>query len=225
MSKVLKKPKFKCEHCARIFQTFIGLSEHTHLCEFGRRSKLQNTEDGLLAHKLWCISFKSTMRKKYEYSVFIKHREYKFFFSFAEFCNKVKVLDAEEYMNWCIKERIRSKQWVSECVYEKFVRHFLVHEDPIDAVIRSINYIKGLQRPSYFKTIMPGTFLTTLEVGKISPWLYLLYWDSNAILIRMNEDHLKLLNKIVDPSIWSMMQRRHKDVCDEIKKTLKRESL
>jgi hypothetical protein len=225
MSRVSKKPKFKCEHCARVFQTFFGLSEHSQLCEFGRRAKLQDTEEGRLAHKLWCISFKSTFRKKFEYSVFIKHREYKSFFELAVFCCKINVLDAEKYMDWCIKERIKTKLWVSEGVYERFIKNFLIHEDPVDAVIRSINYIKNLNRPAYFKTVLPGSFLTAVEVGRISPWLYLLYWDSNAILTRMTKDHLSLLNKVIDPSVWSMMQRRHKNVCEEIKKTLKKEFL
>ena len=225
MPKVSLKPKFKCEYCTKSFKTFIGLSEHSQLCEIGNRAKLQNTEEGRLAHKLWCISFKSTSRKKYDYGVFIKHRDYKFFFEFASFCCKVKALDPEKYMDWCIKERIKSKLWISEGVYERFVKNFLVHEDPVEAVIRSINYIKNLNKPAYFKTVLPGSFLTAVEVGRISPWLYLLYWDSNAILNRMTSDHLNLLNKVIDPNIWSMMQRRHKDICEEIKKTLKKEIL
>jgi len=225
MSKVSQKLKFKCEHCARVFQTFTGLSDHALICEFAKRANLQDTKEGQLAHKLWCISFKTTPRKKFDYSVFIKHREYKLFFEFAAFCCKVNALDAEKYMDWCIKERIKSKLWISEGVYSRFVKNFLIHEDPVDAVIRSIDFIKKSGTPNYFGTVHPGTFITLVEVGRISPWLYLLYWNSNVILKRMNADQLNYFNTVVDQSIWSMLQRRHKNICEEIKKTLKKEML
>ena len=225
MQKVSKKPKFKCEFCSRVFQQFFRLSEHTQNCEFYKRTSTQHTEEGITAHKLWSITFKDTARKKYDYATFIKHREYKFFMDFAAFCCKINVLDAEKYMDWCIKERIKPKLWSSEFTYERFVKHFLIHEEPVDAVLRSVNFINHQNIDNFFATVHPGTFLTNIETGRISPWLYLLYWDSNAILSRMNEDHKKRLQMIINPSAWSMRQQLNKDICDEIKKTLKKEIL
>ena len=146
------------------------------------------------------------------------------------FCCKLSVINAEKYMDWCIKSRIKMKLWTSEDNYDSFVKHYLVHEDPVDAVIRSINYIKEYCKThpkdnGYFADIGPGTFLTAIEVGKISPWLYLLYPNSNVILSRMNDEQKKRINMIIDPSVSSMKQRMHKGICEEIRKTLKREAL
>jgi hypothetical protein len=190
----------------------------------GKRLKLENTVEGKLAHKLWIMSFKSG-RKKFDYKTFSGHRDYKFYMGFAEFCTKVNVLDPEKYMDWCIKEGIiRAKLVQSENTYARFVKHFIAHEEPIEAVERSRNFIKGISN-NYFETVQPGSFLTSIEAGRISPWLYLLYWNSNAILKRMNEDHKNLLRKIIDPSVWSMRQRMNENVCNEIKKILKKEVL
>lgn len=229
MSKVLKKPKFTCEHCNRSFQQFFRLTEHNDTCEIGIRYKTKNTKQGMLAHNLWCISFKNTARKKYDYDVFIRHRDYKFFMDLSEFCCHINVINPEKYMDWCIKSRIKTKLWTSENNYDSFIKHYIVHEDPVDAVIRSINYIKNYSKDNningYFKNISPGVFLTAIEVGRISPWVYLLYWGSADILKRMNDEQKNRINILIEPSIWSMKQRMNKDICEEIKKTLKKEIL
>jgi hypothetical protein len=224
-SKVSKKIKFKCEYCSRSFQQFLKLSEHTNICEFGKRIKIMDTEEGRIGHRLWRISFKGTNRKKFDYKEFTTHRDFKFFIELGTFCTKINALDSEKYMDWCIKERIKQKLWTSETNYEKFIKHYLTHEDPVEAVIRSINYIKSLNITNYFNTVQPGTFINAIEFGRISPWLYLLYWNANVIFKRMNEDHNKRFNTVMDPSVWSMLQRRHKNICEEIKKTLKKEML
>lgn len=225
MLKVSKKIKFKCEACGRSFQKFSGLSNHSSNCEIAIRKNKEHTEEATLAHRLWCVSFKDTKRKNFEYDLFINHRDYNLFTNLAAFCLKLKVLDSEKYMDWCIKERLKIKLWTNELVYDKFIKHYLVHEDPVDAVIRSISYIKDLKINDYFNTVQPGTFLTSLEMGRISPWLYLLYSRSNDILKRMNQDHINRLNLLIDSSIWSMLKKRHKDICEEIKKTIRKEVL
>src|SRR5882672_7787576 len=111
MPKISKTLKFKCEYCSRTFQQFLKLSEHTNNCEFGKRINMQNTSEGRLAHKLWSLSFKNTSRKKYDYNVFIAHRDFKFFINLATFCYKVNALNSEKYMDWCIKEKIKLKLW------------------------------------------------------------------------------------------------------------------
>jgi len=221
--KAFKKLKFNCEHCKRSFTRFVALSDHLQRCELKKRGELKNTSEGILAHKLWCVSFKGTARKKYDFIDFIKHRDFKFFIGFATFCCKVNAIEPEKYMDWCIKERIKMKLWTGEYNYSKFVKHYLIHEDPVEAVIRSIDFIKNNGVSNYFGSVSPGTFINLVEVGRISPWLYLLYWGAPVILKRMNTDQLNYFNTVVDHSIWSMLQRRHRDICEEIKKTLKKE--
>jgi hypothetical protein len=225
MSKVSKKIKFKCDFCKRDFEKFSKLSEHSQTCEIGKRKKIEKTEEGQIAYRLWCLSFKDTKRKNFDYDIFINHRDYNLFARLATFCIKINVIDPENYMSWCIAERIKIKTWVSELTYEKYIKYFLTHEDPVDAVIRSINYIKSQNIPNYFGTVLPGTFLMAIEMGRISPWLYLLYWHANDMLKRMNTEQINRLNYLIDQSVWAMLQRRHKNICPEIKNTLKKETL
>jgi hypothetical protein len=225
MSKVSKKTKFKCEHCNREFLKFSALSDHSNTCDIGIRKKEEHTKQAMLAHGLWSLSFKGTRRKNYSYDTFINHRDYKFFAKFSEFCINVKVISPEKYMDWCIKERMKLKSWTDELVYSRFVKYYLVHEDPIDAVLRSINYIKSTLVDDYFNGVSPGLFLMAIEMGRISPWLYLLYWDSNAIVKKMSEEQIKRLYILIDSNIWSILLKRHKIVCEEIKKTLGKEKL
>jgi hypothetical protein len=79
MPKILNKVTFKCQHCHKEFQKYINLSEHSETCVIGLRKKEEFSDEANLAHKLWCISFKGTKRKKYDYDIFINHRDYKFF--------------------------------------------------------------------------------------------------------------------------------------------------
>lgn len=225
MSKVSKKIKFKCEYCDKEFQQFSTLSSHSKTCEIGSRKHNEGTSVGILAHNLWCLSFVGTRRKNFSYDIFIRHRDYRFFFNLSSFCHLVRVISPEQYMDWCIKEKIKLKLWTDETVYSRFVKYFVVHEDPIDAVLRSIKYIKNVETCDYFNEVSPGSFLIAIEMGRISPWLYLLYHGSDDILEQMNEEQVSKLNKLIDRNVWSILLKKHKNICEEIKKTLAQEIL
>lgn len=129
MSKTSNKVTFKCQHCHKEFQKYIGLSEHSGTCVIGFRKKEEFSDVANLAHKLWGISFRGTKRKNYDYETFINHRDYKFFRNLSEFCLRVNAIDAEQYMGWCIKNKIKLKTWTTEPNYEKYIKYYLTHED------------------------------------------------------------------------------------------------
>ena len=228
-SKKQSKTTYRCQHCRKVFQSYGVFSAHALRCNVKTKLDTENTPTGQLAHKLWTISFKHTNRKKFDYAIFCDHRDYNFFTNLAAFCIRIGVLNPEEYMAWCIAEHAKLKEWATERLYERFVKYYVLHEDPVAAVIRSINFIDRIKKESkmtsFFTSVSPGTFLNMIEMGRVSPWLLLLYKHARKTNARMNEGQNTRFKEIVDPSVWSVLMKRHYETCKKIQVTLNNEIL
>lgn len=223
--KALISQEYKCQYCKKKFKAFLSLSKHSGKCLLKSRYDIRNHPVTVLALQLWTASFKGTYRKNFDFDAFARHRDYKFFIHFAEFCKLMDAINSESFMAWCIGERIKMKAWANELVYEKFIKNYIIHEDPVEAVIRSMRYINAFKIDDFFKNIEVGRLLNMLEMGRISPWILFLDKDFKYASRRMNEDQRRFYEKIVNQSAWSMVLRKNQVLCEKIKEILKAETL
>jgi hypothetical protein len=227
MPKVLKKKNEKiiCDYCFKKFKTNGGLIKHSSKCVIRNRFSLQEAPTSKLAHLLWCKSFKDSTRKKFDFNTFINHREYNFFINLAAFCIKLDVIDSISYMNWCYDNKLKIALWNIESSYEKYIKYFIVHEDPIEAVKRSVQYIlnkTNLNIKEFLISIKSGILLNMLELGRISPWIIILSKNYDwSPLKNFNKEQITMYNNIVDQSIWSVLQKKHIQKISELEKYFK----
>lgn len=224
-----KNNSYKCQYCKKNCKTFRVFSLHSATCVIKDRIELCDTPNSILGHKLWCESFKGTSRKDFSFATFCNHSDYHFFMNLANFCENIHAISSIDYMNWCIKEKLKFKFWTTDSAYIKFVKHFILHEDPVSAVIRSLQYIENIKKSflikEYFAVISPGVFLNSIEMGRISPWLLLLSNQTYKILGRLSKEQRCKYDFLVDKSIWSILEKRYINECFEIQSVLKNELL
>ena len=225
MPKVSKNNTNKhfCNFCSKKFKFISGLIKHSSICVPRQRYDCKDSKESLLAHKLWIESYNKSSRKTFDFLTFCQHKEYDIFSNLSVFCLKLSINDPVDYINWCLKERFRPAEWVLETTYERYVRYVLVHEDPVHAVERSLEYIKRNHNQNskvFFETVGGGVFLNILEMGRVSPWFVLLSKDADRIFNRLNNEQLDRYKELVNNNIWSILKKKHSEICQQLQQVL-----
>ena len=220
-----KSKKIICSFCDKKFKLQNRLDKHITSCTAKERLDNKDTPTSRLAHKLWSETFKNTGRKKYDFKTFSEHKDYTFFIKFSLFCLDLRIHDPSHYMLWCIDSRLKFIFWTEEATYEKFIKYFLVHEKPLDAVIRSITYMvenTGVNAETFFDSVKPGVIINMLEMGRISPWIIILSPTYEWKLIRRcSQDQVNRYNNTFDKKIWQILKKKYASSCIEIEQALK----
>lgn len=223
MSKISKKTEFKCGFCGKIYKSYPAYATHQEVCVMRHRANDSDTPNFRLAHELWIHSFVGC-RKKIDQYYFLTHKDYSFFYNFARFCIENKVNNPKEYMDWCIKERIKLPNWISDKTHEEYIKYMVIKEDPVTAVMRSIEFIKSLECDDYFLKTEVGTILTHIHMGRISPWFVLLHNDGkDGLFKKATSEQKHYFNKLINTTVWNVLIKKNIDVCESIRIVLKNE--
>jgi hypothetical protein len=108
----------------------------------------------------------------------------------------------------------------------------LLEEEHIDrAIERSLLFMddwcsnNGCQLNQFFNEITTFEAVSVISMARVSPWVIFLTNSGNALLDRMSNEQLNMINVIIDQEIWSKKFINNKDDVKSIKTILKSANL
>jgi len=118
-------------------------------------------------------------------------------------------MSPELFLDFCIKNGLKLKDWFKPSVYELYLRELNKKESPEKGVERTILLMKqwsdqtGNNYNDFFRLIEPNLFINYVKQGRISPWII---YNSNSGRImleeRLNDDQLSIILEWIDPDYW-----------------------
>lgn len=206
---VSKNNDLKCKFCNKKF--VHERSVYNHACakklRFLDKDSLHSRIAFASYDKFYRTSFKTNKPKTFE--DFINSRYYLEFIKFGRYIIDNNVLNPELFLDFCIKNGLRLKDWFKPTVYETYLRELNKKELPEDGIARTILLMKqwgdetGNNYNDFFRLIDANLFVNYIKKGRISPWI-LYNSDSGKEIIekRLSPDQLNIILEWIDPDYW-----------------------
>jgi len=211
------KPKFTCEFCKKQYtreQTLIN-----HLCEYKDRWLSKDTKTNKLAFQVFLHFYQAyaTIKKKYAYDDFMRSPYYTAFVKFARYCIDSQVINTTAYVAWLLKNKIKIDSWYKDNNYTLFLYEYVLTENAMDALRRSINHTMDLaeemeiQPKDVLRYGNPNKIAYAITAAKISPWL--LYHSKSGLefLDKAEGDILKIILDYIEPNKWAERFKKYPD--------------
>lgn len=207
-----------CDYCKKQYKSEAALTKHFAKCEPYKRLMNRFDEPNKDAHYLWSITIK---RNNIEYETFEKHRDYNLYVNFTKHCHENGWLFVRNYGKWLLDNNVKYSQWKHRSVYEKFIRGFIIEENPRDAFVRSFEYVLTTGYYGSFMNEYPvGKVLDLIDTGKISPWLFMLAENRDKFFHRVTDIHFEHFNKSMNIDLFVSKAKRYEKTLMDIRYNL-----
>lgn len=218
--------KFQCRFCDKLFQRETSLDKHC--CEKKRRFQNKDEPAARLAFQAWLDFYKTntSYTKQKTFLDFVRSNYYNAFYKFGKYCVDIKCIQPLLYLKWLNDNKVRVDDWAKDTHYDKFLKEYLRHEDPYDALARSIeNLIEYAERDNiqindYLRYGNHNVICHLITNGKISPWL--LYNSASGIqfLDGLSEGLKISIFEYIDPEKWALIFHRNNETVKQIRSLL-----
>lgn len=223
----IDKPlKYKCEFCNREFARETTIAKH--ICEYKHRWLEKDRRGNQIGFQAWIQFYrKNTGSKKHNtYQEFIKSAYYTAFSKFGMFCVDINALNISRFTDWLLKNQIKIDSWCSDQTYTRYLIEYLRHEDPFDAIARSVETTiekaegEGIRGCDYLRYGNVNVICYQITLGKISPWMLYQSDSGTQFLDKLNPDHVKLIFDYINPEQWALKFKKNPDDARQIKDIL-----
>ena len=219
--------KYGCEFCKREFARESTVAKH--ICEYKHRWLEKDRRGNQIGFQAWLQFYKKNTgsRKHNTYEEFIRSAYYIAFVKYGTFCVDINALNISRFTEWLLKNQIKIDNWCSDNTYTRYLIEYLRHEDPLDAIARSIETTiqkadeENIRCWDYLRYGNTNKICYQITLGKISPWM-LYHSDSGSrFLDTLNPDHVKMIVDYIDPEQWALKFKRDPKTANDIKEVLK----
>jgi hypothetical protein len=218
--------KFTCEFCKSEFRRENTILKH--ICENKRRWLEKDNQGNRLGFQSWLQFYKknTASRKHNSYEEFIRSAYYTAFVKFGNYCVGVNAINVSGFVDWLLKNQVKIDYWCTDSTYTKYLIEYLRHEDPFDAIYRSVETCIKLAEDA---SIQPNDILRygnvnkicyCITTGKISPWMLYQSNSGTHFLDTLNEEHVKMIIDYINPEQWAIRFKRDKELTKRISDTL-----
>ena len=224
----IDKPiKYGCEFCKREFARESTVAKH--ICEYKHRWLEKDRRGNQIGFQSWMQFYKKNTgsRKHNTYEEFIRSAYYIAFVKYGTFCVDINALNIPRFTEWLLKNQIKIDSWCSDSTYTRYLIEYLRHEDPLDAIARSIETTiekaekAGIRSCDYLRYGNPNSICYQVTLGKISPWM-LYHSDSGSrFLDTLNPDHVKIIIDYINPEQWALKFKKNPDDVNKVKELLR----
>jgi hypothetical protein len=127
-----------------------------------------------------------------------------------------KLYNSQEYIDWLIKNSVNLNNWNKETTYQNFIYNFLQTETPERAVERFVILAEewAIDTNNYWQEIFTKAntnwICHKIQMGVISPWIYLGSDVGKEMLGRLNQEQLELVLGWLE-AIANVFQRKIKN--------------
>lgn len=217
---------WSCDHCGRGFARESTIK--THLCEQKRRWDDRNKPGNRIAFISWQLFYKQYQphREEKTYSDFVVSNYWNGFVKYGNYCVDVDVLFPNVYVTWLLKSKIPLDNWTSDRVYTQYLVEYLLIENPIDAVHRSIKTMadiadqENIRITDVLRLYNSNKLCYLITKGKISPWLLYNIDSGRQFLSSLNQDQQYMIMDYINPDAWSIKIHKSSAEIAEIKDLL-----
>jgi hypothetical protein len=218
-----------CQYCKKTFK-----QESTairHLCEKKRRYLAKDEKHVQLGYKAFVRFYELSQRiPNKTFDDFIESSFHSQFVKFGSFLSNTNPLYPLKFIDYMINSQVKFEKWCDDETYRKYICHLVQTESVETALERSILYMQdwaernNTEWTEYFKRVGLDKGIADIQDGRISPWLILQSTTGKDMLRMMSNEHLTLIESIINPDVWmNKFKRKHqelrlvKDVVDKCK--------
>ena len=226
LTKKKMEQNYQCKFCGTKFHKEGTLA--THICVKKRRFMEKDATGprfGFLAFKrFYEISIVSSKPKTKD--DFIDSPYYIDFVKFGHYISDLNPLYMEKFIDFAIKSGLKLKEWTREDLYELYICDLVQKEPAISATERTITEImkwaetNKVEFDKFFTLVSANEAAHMIRAGKISPWVLYLCSTGDDLMSKFNEDHTKMIGKIIDPGFWMKKFKREDDDVNYIRELL-----
>ena len=221
-----KPLKYGCEFCKREFARESTVAKH--ICEYKHRWLEKDRRGNQIGFQSWVQFYhKNTGSRKHNtYQEFIKSAYYTAFAKFGTFCVDINALNISRFVDWLLKNQIKIDAWCSDNTYTKYLIEYLRHEDPMDAIARSIETTiekaeeEGLRSCDYIRYGNVNKICYQITLGKISPWLLYQSDSGMKFLDNLTQDKVSIIIDYINPEQWALKFKKNPDDARQVKEIL-----
>lgn len=216
-----------CKYCGKSFRRQSTIDKH--LCESKKRYLDKDKPANRIGYQVWVDFYKknTNSKKTKTYLDFTKSTYYLVFVKFASYCIAIKCVDIFKYVDWLLENQYRVDIWSTDSLYDRFLIHYLKHEDPSEAIARSIETTIHLAENESIlaKDVLrygnKNRICHNIVNGKISPWM--LYHSESGIqfLESLDMASQKLIMDYINPEQWAIKFKRETKNVHTVKDLLK----
>ena len=219
--------KFGCDFCGRSFAKESTIDKH--ICEQKRRYGDRNLKGNRIGFNAWLNFYaqNTSSKKQKTYIDFTKSSYYLAFVKFGHYCVNTRCINVNRYADWLLKNQIRIDSWTSDKNYTKFIIEYLRHEDPLDAIARSMETLIELckddqiESKDAFRYGAPNRICYEVTTGRISPWSLYQSQSGTKFLSKLDTVQQKMVLEYIDPEQWAIKFKRNNEDVAEVKELLK----
>ena len=210
----MTKKKFRCNFCKKTFsreQTLL-----THSCIYRSRYQDKDNPDVILAFTIYKKIVDPAGNKKIHFDKFIYNKLYTSLIKMVRWIKENKLYNSQEYVDWLIKNSVNLNNWNKETTYQNFIYNFLQTETPERAVERFVILAEewAIDTNNYWQEIFTKAntnwICHKIQMGVISPWIYLGSDVGKEMLGRLNQEQLELVLGWLE-AIANVFQRKIKN--------------
>ena len=145
---------------------------------------------------------------------------------FGNYCVNINAINISRFVDWLLKNQIKIDNWAADSTYTKYLVEYLRHEDPFDAIHRSVENSIELAEDA---SIQPHDILRygnankicyAITTGKISPWMLYQSNSGTHFLDTLNEGHVKMIIDYINPEQWAIRFKKDAVLTKRVKDTL-----
>lgn len=166
------------------------------------------------------ITTTSTKQKTQE--DFIRSQYYEAFTKFGRSCVRNEYLDPIRFSEWLIRNGKRLSDWSKDRVYDEYLLDYVKREPGMKAMERTILYLSEWAEETsndwqeYFVKVSVNRAVYDIRSAKISPWLLYLSNTGEKLLTRMNDEHIKMVDHIIDAAFWMDVFKQNQSEMQEV---------
>lgn len=202
-----------CKYCQRSFAKEATLA--VHVCEPKRRWQAKDDKWVQLGFQAYLRFFAYTQPTAHakSYEEFSESPYYTAFVKFGRYMMNVKCINTVAFIDWVIKNNKKLDKWATDKTYEDFLKHWIKHENHLDAINRTIETTQEWATTHdsifnhYFAYAQHSRVVHDLARGRISPWCMYCSKSGQAFLSSLGEADLASVYEYIDPDFWGQKIR------------------
>lgn len=224
-SKKSLENKLTCKWCEKSFMSERTLS--AHMCVKKRRWSDKDLTHTRLGYRVFQMFYElnTTASKPKTQEDFVKSQYYEGFTKFGRSCIVNEYLKPEKFAEWLIKEGKKLKDWSKDSLYDEFLLTYVRKEPGMKALERTIIYLNNWATENnkdwteYFDNVSTPRAVHDIRSAKVSPWILYLSEGGGKLLVRFNDEQIKMIEHVIDATFWMKVFANNKEEVKAIKET------
>lgn len=214
-----------CKWCEKTFMSERTLS--AHMCIKKRRMADKDLTHTRLGYRVFQMFYElnTSASKPKSQEDFVKSQYYDGFVKFGRSCVTNEYLNPELFAEWLIKNGKKLADWTKDSLYDEWLLTYVKKEPGMKALERTIMYLSkwaeehNCDWQDYFKAVSPARAVHDIRSAKISPWVIYLCQTGDDLLIRFNDEQVKMIEHIIDATFWMKQFASNKEEVAEVKQS------